>query len=73
MSWINRWRKGRARRALDAAQRAQDRERDAARQRIADLAKRTPEWNSATRQLPAIPAAAPLLTRGQIDRTGRRP
>lgn len=72
MAWINRWRKGRARRALEAAQRAQDRERDAARRRLADLAQHGPDWNAATRHLP-VQRAAPLLTRGQIDRSGRRP
>ena len=72
MAWLSRWRKARARRALEAAQRADERERAAARRRLTSLAADTPEWNGTTRQLPAVPEA-PLLTRGQIDRTGRRP
>lgn len=72
MAWLNRWRTAKARRVLEAAQRAQDRERDAARRRIADLAEGTPEWNRDTSMLPQVPAA-PLLTPGQIDRSGRRP
>lgn len=71
MPWINRWRKASARRALEAARRAQEAEaaeRAAARRRIAELAKTTPDWNQRTRYLPT----APLLTLGQRDRNPRR-
>ena len=72
MAWINRWRKATARRALRAAQRADERERDAARRRIADLAADSPDWNRGTRLLPQW-QAAPLLTPGQCERSRRPP
>lgn len=72
MTWLNRWRKRRTQHALEAAQRADDQESAAARKRIAELARRGPDWNGATRHLP-VQRSAPLLTPGQIDRSGRRP
>jgi hypothetical protein len=72
MSWIHRWRRAQSRRALEAAQRAQQREQAAARQRLVRLAATTPEWNRGTSMLPHV-QAAPLLTPGQRQRSGRRP
>ncbi|MEV4638466.1 hypothetical protein AB0J80_14050 [Actinoplanes sp. NPDC049548] len=69
MVWLNRWRRAKTRRGLAAARRAQERDRDDARQR---LAGDPPDWNGVTARLP-VWQAAPLLTPGQRDRSGRRP